>query len=416
MPRGDDRFPGWRVVAACFVVLSTTAGLGFYGLAVYLNAFSKEHGWEVASISLATTLFFCVAGVSGLVVARLIARHDARIVVVGGGVVGALALALLGQVGEQWQLFVVYAVFAMGFSAAGLVPASTVVTRWFHVRRSVALSVASTGLSVGGILFTPFAKWLLDERGLASGSVWLGVIWFLGTVPITVALLRPDPAALGWLPDGVRAVDGEPALAVHGTPFDQAVRTRFFYAVTFGYVLVLGSQVGAIQQLVKLMEERTGPGAATLATTFLAGTSVVARLVGGRVAMRVELMRIAVVLSVVQAMALASIAVLEVKVGLLAAIVLFGATIGNILMLQPLLVAERFGVRDYPRIFSRSQFVTMLGTASGPLLLGWLHDVAGGYRTSYLVAAGCSVTGAAVLTTGGPARVPGRETDTVAAQ
>ena len=95
---------------------------------------------------------------------------------------------------------------------------------------------------------------------------------------------------------------------------------------------------------------------------------------------------------------------------------LFGATIGNILMLQPLLVAERFGVRDYPRIFSRSQFVTMLGTASGPLLLGWLHDVAGGYRTSYLVAAGCSVTGAAVLTTGGPARVPGRETDTVAAQ
>ena len=56
-------------------------------------------------------------------------------------------------------------------------------------------------------------------------------------------------------------------------------------------------------------------------------------------------------------------------------------------MLQPLLIAERFGVLDYPRIFSRSQFFTMFGTAGGPLLLGWLYDNAGGYETSYLVAA-----------------------------
>ena len=47
-------------------------------------------------------------------------------------------------------------------------------------------------------------------------------------------------------------------------------------------------------------------------------------------------------------------------------------------MLQPLLIAERFGVVDYPRIFSRSQFVMMVGTAGGPLLLGWLYDNAGG--------------------------------------
>ena len=95
-------------------------------------------------------------------------------------------------------------------------------------------------------------------------------------------------------------------------------------------------------------------------------------------------------------------------------IILFGATVGNLLMLQPLLVAERFGVRDYPRIFSRSQFITMFGTAGGPLLLGWLHDSAGGYRTSYLAAAVCSLAGAVVLAGGGPARVVEPEPATVA--
>ena len=85
--------------------------------------------------------------------ARIIARCDVRYVLVAGGVHRRRRRSpLLGQVEEQWQLFVVYAVFGVGFAAAGLVPATTVVTRWFHVRRSVALSVASTGLSVGGIL------------------------------------------------------------------------------------------------------------------------------------------------------------------------------------------------------------------------------------------------------------------------
>ena len=89
-----------------------------------------------------------------------------------------------------------------------------------------------------------------------------------------------------------------------------------------------------------------------------------------------------------------------------AAIILFGATIGNILMLQPLLIAERFGVLDYPRMFSRAQFITVLGMAGGPLLLGWLYDNAGGYRTSYIVAGCCSLAGAVVLAAvGGPATV-----------
>ena len=65
-----------------------------------------------------------------------------------------------------------YATFAVGFAASGLVPATTVVTRWFHVKRAVALSVASTGLSVGGIVITPFAKRFIDEYGLATEWEW----------------------------------------------------------------------------------------------------------------------------------------------------------------------------------------------------------------------------------------------------
>lgn len=398
-----DRFPGWNVVLGCFIGLTTTAGLGFYGLAVYLNALSKERGWDVSSISLATTFFFLVAGFTGVAVARLIGRYDARVVICAGAVIGGGSLALLGRVQAQWQLFAVYGCFGVGFAGAGLVPMRTIVTRWFHHRRSVALSLASTGLSAGGILLTPGAKWLLDRQGLASGTPWLGLAFVVGIVPSAIWLIHPDPTRLGWLPDGERSQPDVAPAAVVGTSFRDAVSSRFFALLTVGYVLALGSQVGAIQQLVKLVEERADADTAAFATLVLAATSVVARLIGGRIVGHMPMVAFTASLAALQMVAMVALAYADSTLMMFASIVAFGATIGNILMLQPLLIAERFGVRDYPRIYSRAQLYGLVGTAGGPLLLGWLHDAAGGYEMSYVVAGVCSLAGASAIVSAGPA-------------
>ena len=407
----SDKFLGWRVVTGCFIVLMTSSGLGFYGLAVYLNALSNERGWDVSAISLATTWFFFVGGFMGLWAARLIARHDVRFVVAAGGVVGGVALATLGQVTEQWQLFVVYGVFAVGFALAGLVPMTTVVTRWFHVRRSVALSIASTGLSAGGIVITPAAKWLLDRQGLESGTPWLGLVYVLGTVPVVFWLVTPEPGPTGWLPDGERVNPDVAAPAITGTRYRDAITSRFFIFITIGYILALGSQVGGIQQLVKLVEERTTADTAALATLVLAATSVVARLIGGRVVATTPMVPFTAALAAGQMVALVLLGFADTAPQIFGSIVLFGATVGNILMLQPLLIAERFGVRDYPKIYSRAQLFALVGTAGGPMLLGWLHDASGGYKASY-IAAGClSLAGAVMILLSGSATAPAeRET------
>jgi len=52
---------------------------------------------------------------------------------------------------------------------------------------------------------------------------------------------------------------------------------------------------------------------------------------------------------------------------------LFGLTVGNVLMLQPLLLVDAFGTREYARIYSVSQLLTALGVAGGPALVGLLQ-------------------------------------------
>lgn len=399
-------FPGWRVVAGCFLVLLINSGLAFYGLAVYLNAFSKEQGWALGSISFAITIFFIVGGLVGLVAARLIERFDVRYVIAAGAVVAGGSLALIGQVTSQWQLYVTYAFFAIGYGLCGLVPTTTVVTRWFHAKRSVALSVASTGLSVGGIVITPFAKRLIDNDGLAASTPWLGLLLVAGTVPVSLWLIRPDPASAGFAPDGARLEQGARTAAPDGDPAQVAFATRFYRAVTIGYVLALGTQVGGIQQLVKLVEDRTDERTAQFSITTLAATSVVARLVGGRLVAIVPMMRFTVFLAGLQAVALIGVGLSTSTLLIFGSIVLFGMTIGNLLMMQPLLMAERFGVLDYPTIFGRSQAVGIIGVAGGPLLIGWLFDVFGSYRVPYTVAALLCFAGMLILSTAGPAERP----------
>ena len=399
-----DKFPGWWVVSACFTLLTFSSGLGFYGLAVYLQAFSRELGWSVSSISLATTFFFLVGGLSGIPIAKFIAKHDVRIMIIGGATVAAFALFSMRFVEQRWQLFVVYCFYAFGWSASGMGPVTTVVTRWFHVRRASALAVASTGLSMGGIVVTPFIKWILDTQGIRNGSPWLALIWFCGTVPITLLLLRAFPQPYGWLPDGARAAPGDIA-NISGVQLADAVRSKFFKAVTFGYIFALGAQVGGALQLVKLVEERTDRSTATLATIILSTMSIVSRFAAGRIIPKLNMTRFTVGIAAMQGVSLASLGLINNRIGLLLAIGLFGVTIGNMVMMQSLLLAERFGVRDYPRIAARSGLISFSGTALGPLLLGWLYDVAGGYRSSYLAAGACSIIGAILFSFAGSASV-----------
>jgi MFS family permease len=69
-------------------------------------------------------------------------------------------------------------------------------------------------------------------------------------------------------------------------------------------------------------------------------------------------------------------------------------------MMHPLLLAERFGTRDYGRIYSLSQMVTVVGVAGCPALVGVLYEASGGYALPFLIIAAITLIGLVVLAWG----------------
>ena len=388
-------FYGWVIVAASCFQLTFSAGLGFYGLPVYLRTLHNERGFSVSWLSGATSIFWVASGISGIAIARLLGRYDPRIFIAAGALLGALSIAALGHVTRLWQVFLAYAVFGTGFSLAAVIVVNTVIMRWFHRRRSVALSIATTGLSLGGVILTPIATSLLSNRSLSSAFVIIALMFFFGVLVIPLIFLRSTPASKGTFPDGdvpdhiTTGANATPP----GVPYDNAVHTPAFYAITAAFAFGLLAQLGGISQLVNLATERAGRGIGDRIVIVLATCSVVGRLLGGAFVQRSSTRKFALAVLGLQGFGLVCLSVAQTSITIYLATMAFGFAVGNVLLLHPLLIAEVFGVRDYARIYGRSQLFVAMGNASGPALAGWLRDHGGGYRTSLLVTAALSAVG-----------------------
>jgi len=397
-------FYGWRIVGAVFVITTISSGLGFYNLSILLAAFIAERGFPVGVASSATATFFVAGGIGGVIAGRLVDRMDARAVIAGGAAVGALSLACVGLLRETWQLYLFHVVFGLSHGASGLVPLTTLLARWFNARRALAFSIASTGLSLGGVLVAPVVAYAIAQDGLAGAAPWMGLAMFLGVVPVALLVLRPSPQAMGLEPDGAMPAGVSAGPPQPATSFAEARRSRYFYAVSVAYLFLLGAQVGAIAHLYRLASVRDGLATAALAVACLAGSSTIGRLAGGWLLLKVSARKFALALMAVQALGLALLAVAGDRAMILGGAVLFGVTIGNSLMMQPLLLAERFGTRDYGRIYSTSQLVTMVGVASCPALIGLMYEASDGYAVPFLAIAAATLVGLAVLGAFGAAR------------
>jgi predicted MFS family arabinose efflux permease len=129
----------------------------------------------------------------------------------------------------------------------------------------------------------------------------------------------------------------------------------------------------------------------------MAGASITGRLISGWLLLKMPARGFTLAIVGMQGAGLVFLAFAHSPAALIAGSILFGINLGHVLMMQALLLAERFGTRDYGRIFSICQLGTMTGVAGGPFAVGAIFQITGGYHAAFLAAAGASALGVITL-------------------
>ena len=192
---------GWWIAVGSLVLLFVTVGVGYYGLAVFLGPLQDEHGWSNGVVSGATGLYFTASGLTGALIGPHIDRRGPlRLMTIGTLLLG-VSVAAVGFVESVWQLYAVYLVMAVGFGLAASVGVNAMLARWFVYKRARAMSIAFTGVSLGGVVLAPLGTALVDSGGLSLATVVMGAIVVVVGLPVVRLLLVWDPHEMGLEPD-----------------------------------------------------------------------------------------------------------------------------------------------------------------------------------------------------------------------
>ena len=113
-------FYGWVIVAAAGLVSFVTVGIGFYGQTFLLDGLRSAHGWPLAQLAGASSVFFVVSAIASPIVGWRIDRDGPTAYFIVGGCLLAASLAVVGWLDDPWQLYWVYPWMALGFTMSSL--------------------------------------------------------------------------------------------------------------------------------------------------------------------------------------------------------------------------------------------------------------------------------------------------------
>jgi MFS family permease len=379
-----------QVAATSFLALFSIVGLALYGLPLYYDHMVREFGWSRTQVTSGNALSKLVVGpLFGFLAGWIVDRFGPRRLMLAGIVMAGMALVGLGGMSALWMFYAFYLLNALGYVCGGPLPNQVLLSRWFREGRGKAMGFAYLGIGLGGALVPWLSYWLSGLWG------WRGALQALGV--LVIALAGPMAYFTKDAPAGTKDPKDDGSLAPLGTVFRQPA----FYLLAIGSMCSIAAVGGANQHLKLFLSLDQGyrQGDAARFISLVLACSIAGRLLMGWLADRIPKARVMLLIYALVSAAIPLLFFASAPGAMYLFAILFGIGLGGEYLIIPLMAAELFGVRVLGRVMGIVVTADGVAEAVSPMLVGYLRDVTGSYRTGFtaLVAVALVGTGAIAL-------------------
>jgi MFS transporter, OFA family, oxalate/formate antiporter len=241
----------WGQLIACIVCMILIANLQ-YGWTLFVNPINKAHGWSLASIQFAFSVFIALetwlTPIQGWIVDTLGARRGPKLMVAFGGIMVGLGWVINAY---AQSLEMLYLGAVVGGTGGGAVYATCVgqAVKWFPDRRGLAVGLTAAGYGAGSALSVIPIRAVIDSAGYEAAFFWFGIVQG-GVVFLLAWLLRgPDP--------GETAGAAAPKVAQTNRSYSplEALSTPVFWLLYIMFVMVSASGLMATAQIAPIAKD-----------------------------------------------------------------------------------------------------------------------------------------------------------------
>ena len=191
----------WTILACAILCMVMIANLQ-YGWTLFVNPIATKHGWSIAAIQLAFSIFIALetwlTPIEGWIVDQL-GANGSKIVVAFGGIMVAIGW-VINSYAETLTMLYIGAV--VGGTGGGAVYATCVglAVKWFPDRRGLAVGLTAAGYGAGAALTVIPIRYIISTSGYEAAFLWFGL--FQGGIVFIMAwfLRAPEPSEMAGVP------------------------------------------------------------------------------------------------------------------------------------------------------------------------------------------------------------------------
>ena len=205
---------GWLIVFSCFMIMSLFLCIVMNCPGLFLISVTEEFGISRSQYTLNTTVISVAMMIISMNAGRIFSKFSVKKVMMVSSIILPVAYFFFSKATSIYMFYVISAVVGLCMGLCGMVPMSTLITRWFNEKKGLATGLAFTGSGLGGMILQPIIGKLIVNVGWRNTYAILAVLMFVLVVPCTVFIIKDYPSDKGLQPFGgvPKAVDNAPVV------------------------------------------------------------------------------------------------------------------------------------------------------------------------------------------------------------
>ena len=237
------------VLLYCLTLTSISRGTG-ESFGVFLLPLSTFFSWDRASVASIYSIYMVSLGFGSLLSGLSFDKFGPRFnYMVGLGLL-SVAYGFLGNLTSIWGFYIFLGVLGgIGASMVGVIPAQSLVSRWFDKNLGTALSIAYAGQGLGVLIMAPLSQISIDRFGWELSYKYISYVFIL--LLIVASLLPWKFISKGSKNNPRKTENGQ---AIGGIFLKEALRTKtfwgFFFIFCFTAIGIFGISLHVVAYLV----------------------------------------------------------------------------------------------------------------------------------------------------------------------
>jgi MFS family permease len=390
---------GWIMLASVALMTFASSGSRF-SFGVFVIPMSQELHWGRDQLALAASLNLILAGLMRPLVGILADRIGSKQMAMTGVALGGTALILTSFARELWQFYLAYGVLlAIGYACASPVTVTTLVGQWFVKRRSLAMSVGSTGTALGELITVPLAMLAVLSVGWENAFRVIAGFMLLIVLPVGLILLSNRPADKGLEPFGYEP--GETArrrASAIALTLRETVRTGDFWRLGLGFFVCGFTMSFASTHFVPFaMDMGFEQMAAANALGLVGACSLAGGLTAGYLGDRFSRKNVLATVYLLRGLSFAILLQARDLPTLYLGSFVLGISWTSTGALTSAISADKFGLKHLGSIYGTMFTIMPIGTGIGAYLAGVIYEARHGYELSLIASALAGLIAAVVV-------------------